>query len=213
MTEIFISYKTEDRKRVALLVAALREAGLDTWWDQDIPPGGRWRETITAHLDSATLCVVAWSRESTGPNGGFVQEEAEHAARRGTYVGVLIDAVTPPLGFATWQSIDLSKWNGRRSDPALGQFIAQVRARLENKAAEPAPGGTRRRPLARPLAIGGAALLLLAAGALLVYRLRPAPAAPPVTPTAFVNARLDTIGCSWLQIAKSRPPRAASGSR
>ena len=67
MAAIFVSYKNEDRTRVAHLVAALREAGLDVWWDQDIPAGGGWRETIAAQLDVAELCVVAWSDDSTGP--------------------------------------------------------------------------------------------------------------------------------------------------
>ena len=82
MSDIFISYKTEDRARVAPLVAALREAGLDVWWDQDIPAGGGWRHTIAEQLDIAKLCVVAWSGESTGPRGRFVLEEAERTAAR-----------------------------------------------------------------------------------------------------------------------------------
>ena len=72
MSDIFISYKTEDRPRVAPLVAAFREAGLDVWWDQDIPAGGGWRHTIAEQLDKAKLCVVAWSEELIGPRGRFV---------------------------------------------------------------------------------------------------------------------------------------------
>lgn len=201
MAEIFLSYKTEDRKRVAHLVAAMRAAGLDIWWDQDIPPGGGWRHTIAAQLDEATLCVVAWSHESTGPRGRFVLEEAERTAGRGAYLGVLIDPVQPPFGFAEWQSIDLSDWDGKAKGPLLDHFVAQVRARLEHKPIEAPPASARRRRLpVKPLAIG-LGVLLLAAAALLVYRLLPGPAAPAPTPTAFVNAKLGQAACSWLQIS------------
>jgi TIR domain len=213
MAAIFVSYKTEDRARVAHLVAALRAAGLDIWWDQDIPPGGGWRETIAAQLDAAALCVVAWSDQSAGPGGRFVCEEAERAARRGAYLGVLIDPVDPPFGFAEWQSIDLSQWNGKARDPLLDHFVAQVRARLESRPLEAPPAAARRRRLPAGKLAFGLGLLLLAAAAVLVYWLmagQSAPSAPP-SPTAFVNAKLGETACSWLQISSVAP--APGGER
>lgn len=206
MSDIFISYKTEDRKRVAHLVSALRDAGLDVWWDQDIPAGGGWRHTIAEHLDKATLCVVAWSEESTGPRGRFVLEEAERTAARNAYLGVLIDPVPLPFGFAEWQAIDLSEWNGRaKKHPLLDHFVTQVRARLEGGppvAPVRAAGTTQRRSRKGPLLIGGA-LLVLAAGGLAAWKL--VPGAAPQSPTAFVNARLNRSACSWLQITNVTP--------
>jgi hypothetical protein len=214
MAAIFVSYKMEDRPRVAHLVVALRAAGLDIWWDQDIPPGGGWRETIAAQLDEAVLCVCAWSHESTGPRGRFVREEAERAAGRGAYLGVLIDPVLPPFGFAEWQSIDLSGWNGKAKDPLLDHFVAQVRARLESRPIEAPPAAAPRRLPAGKLAFGLGALLL-AAAAILAYRLIPERAAPgpppPQSPTAFINAKLGETACSWLQISSVAP--AQGGER
>lgn len=206
MAEIFFSYKTEDRARIAPLVAALRAAGLDVWWDQDIPPGGGWRETIAAQLDSASLCVVAWSEGSTGPGGRFVREEAERAAARGAYLGVLIDPVMPPFGFAEWQAVNLGDWSGRKSDPLLAHFVEQVRARLENRPSAPdrPPPRRRRRIGALPLA-AGAALLVLGALLLAIFWGRSGTDAPPLSPTAFVNGKLATIACSWLQISSVSP--------
>jgi len=210
MADIFVSYKTEDRPRAAHLVAALRDAGLDVWWDQDIPAGGGWRETIAGELDEAALCVVAWSEASTGPGGRFVREEAERCAGRNAYLGVRIDPVTPPFGFAEWQAIDLSQWTGKRSDPLLAQFVDQVRARLADApttAVRPtAPVRRRRRGWAFPAA--AAALIVVAAlAALLMLR----GGEPAQSPTAFVNARLDATACSWLQIASVAP--AEGGER
>ncbi len=206
MSDIFISYKTEDRKRVAPLVAALRAAGLDVWWDQDIPAGGGWRHTIAQQLDVAKLCVVAWSEESIGPRGRFVLEEAERTAARNAYLGVLIDPVRLPFGFAEWQAIDLSDWNGKAGHPLLDHFVAQVRARLDNQPpADPPPaaaGGSRRRWPKWPLLIGGGMLLLAAAG-LLAWKL--VSGGTSESPTAFVNARLNGTACSWLQITNVTP--------
>ena len=205
LSDIFISYKTEDRKRVAHLVTALRKAGLDVWWDQDIPPGGGWRETIAAQLDKAKLCVVAWSAASTGAEGRFVREEAERSVARGAYQGVLIEDVQPPFGFAEWQSINLSGWNGRAKHPLLDHFVAQIRARLENQPLAPSaapPGTSGRRSLKKPLLIGGGMALVAALG-FAAWKLLPG--GPAESPTAFVNARLNRSACSWLQIANVTP--------
>jgi hypothetical protein len=207
MAQIFVSYKTEDRERVRHLVEALRAAGFDTWWDQDIPPGGGWRETIAGQLDSAELCIVAWSRASVGEGGRFVREEAERAAGRGAYLGVLIDPVMPPFGFAEWQAIDLSAWMGARPDPFVDHFIGAVRARLANAPPPPRPAAAsrpRRIPIGRIAAIAGVAVLLVAG--LAAWRMWPSAApAPALSTTVFVNDQIDDAQCAWLQIAGVTP--------
>ena len=39
MSDVFVSYKAEDRKRVQPLVAALQANGLSVWWDAQIGGG------------------------------------------------------------------------------------------------------------------------------------------------------------------------------
>ena len=46
MSDVFLSYKAEDRKRVRPLVAALEAEGLTVWWDAHIEAGAAWRQTI-----------------------------------------------------------------------------------------------------------------------------------------------------------------------
>ena len=44
MSDVFISYKAEDRRRIHPLVQALQSDGYSVWWDQHIRPatsGGR----------------------------------------------------------------------------------------------------------------------------------------------------------------------------
>jgi hypothetical protein len=70
--DVFVSYKREDRDRVAPLVDCLRSAGLHVWWDPDIPGGLTWRAQIVTHINMARCVVVVWSEASTSMAGGFV---------------------------------------------------------------------------------------------------------------------------------------------
>jgi hypothetical protein len=207
MSHVFISYKREDLGRVAPLVQALREGGIDTWWDQDIPPGGAWRDTIVEKLDSAALCIAVWSETSTGPAGRFVREEAERSARRAAYLGLLIDPVPPPFGFSEWQAVDLSDWDGNAGDPRLSHFVETVRAQLngapppvaEPRAAKPQPARAKPR---LPLVAGSLALAAAAGAALIWWAPWRSAAPPPATPTAFVSDRLAQADCTWASIGE-----------
>jgi hypothetical protein len=211
MADVFVSYKRDDQRLVAALVEAMRGAGIDVWWDQDIAAGSAWRETIAEELERAKLCLVAWSEASIGSGGRFVREEAERAAARGAYIGVLLDPVLPPFGFGEWQATDLSRWNGRGDDPRVEALIGLVQSRLSGSPAPAprrAPPGPRRDPRWRRPAAYGLALLaaLAAAGGVALWLRGGAPAAP--TPTAFVNGRSGDFPCTWVQISNVRPAGA-----
>ena len=176
MSELFVSYKREDAPRAAALVEALRSAGFSTFWDQDIPPGSNWQIALEKALDAAQLCIVVWSQHSVKPEGHFVREEARRAALRGAYLGVLVDAVLPPLGFGEWQAFDMASWDGAADHPLLLGLVRHIRARLDGgpvpdlpaaaappvSAAAPAP---RRPRKLRSALIAVAALVLLTAAA------------------------------------------------
>ncbi|HEY0325279.1 MAG TPA: toll/interleukin-1 receptor domain-containing protein [Allosphingosinicella sp.] len=210
MGHVFISYKREDQARVEPLVSALRDGGIDIWWDQDIPAGGAWRETLEQMLGTSQLCLVVWSERSIGPGGRFVREEAERSARRGAYLGVLIDEVLPPLGFGEWQALDLVGWNGAPSDRRMAGLVDAVRAKLAGEApprsAElprptSSPSPTRRRFPAAAVLLVGALVLAGSAGAWWLSR----PSAPAISPTDFVNAELSQMDCTWAEISGVPP--------
>jgi hypothetical protein len=138
MAHVMVSYKREDEPRVAVLVRALRANGLEVWWDQALPGGESWREHIQSAIDQAGCVVVVWSEGSTGPDGGFVRDEATRAKVRGILVPVAIDPVLPPLGFGELQAIDLKRWRGAAKDPFLLDLVAACRAKLEGKPVPPA---------------------------------------------------------------------------
>ena len=43
MSDVFLSYKSEDAARVAPVVCALQSAGLNVWWDRHLPGGENWQ--------------------------------------------------------------------------------------------------------------------------------------------------------------------------
>ena len=167
MSDVFVSYKAEDRARVRPLVAALEADGLTVWWDAQIQGGAAWRQSIQHELERAGCIVVVWSKRSVGPEGEFVHDEASLARKRGVYLPVRIDAVEPPLGFGQTQALALTGWKGERSDPRYQALLGAARGMIGGAArtgALPVPSD-RRRIDRRALIAGGGVLAAGAAGA------------------------------------------------
>jgi serine/threonine-protein kinase len=163
MSDVFVSYKAEDRARVQPLVDALEADGLSVWWDAHIGGGDEWRDTIARHLDDAACVIVVWSKRSTGPEGRFVRDEATRALRRGAYLAVKIDKVDPPLGFGESQALALVGWKGDRSDPRYSALLSAARSMV---GLDPPARGVDSKPRGidrRLLLAGGAAVVGAAA--------------------------------------------------
>ena len=165
MSDVFVSYKAEDKRRVKLLVDALEADGYSVWWDEQIGGGSAWRQAIETELNSAKCVVVAWSKRSTGPEGAFVQDEATRAQRRQVYVPVVIDKVHLPLGFGETQALPLTGWKGDRSDPRYQAVLAAVRRIAGDGEQTPATNPVQQTRLSRRAAIGGGAVTVVALGA------------------------------------------------
>ena len=190
VTDLFLSYKAEDRQRVAPLVAALESDGFSVWWDAHIGGGDDWRETILRHLEAARAVIVVWSRRSIGRGGHFVRDEATRALKRGAYFPILIDNVDPPLGFGEMQALDLGGWNGDRSDERYQAVLATLRKRFGIKAARAAPAPDRRSGISRRtvVASGTIAAVAAAAGAGTWFLLKPGrPRAESIAVLPFAN--------------------------
>ncbi len=154
MSDVFVSYKAEDRRRVRLLVEALEADGYSVWWDEQIGGGAPWRQAIEAELNAATCVIVAWSKRSVGPEGTFVQDEAARAQQRHVYVPVTIDKVHVPLGFGEMQALSLTGWKGDRSDARYQAVLAAVR-RIAGGTPAPVSQRVFRTRVSRRAIVGG----------------------------------------------------------
>lgn len=63
MSDIFLSYKSEDKAKAQTLAGALEQHGYSVWWDVVIPPGLTFDEVIEKELNAAK-CVVFSGRRS-----------------------------------------------------------------------------------------------------------------------------------------------------
>ena len=110
MSDIFLSYASEDREQAERLARALETQNLSVWWDRTILPDRPIDEVIEEAIAAARSMVVLWSNVSVGKN--WVLEQATDGRERGILIPVLIDEVQPPRGFRLLQTADLSDWDG-----------------------------------------------------------------------------------------------------
>ena len=124
MSDIFLSYKSEDIDRAKLFVAALEQHGYSVWWDRTIPPGKTFEEVINKSMSLAKCVIVLWSRRSVLSD--YVKEEAEEGKRKNILIPVLIDDVEIPYGFKRIEAAHLINWKGTLPDTEFDQLLKSV---------------------------------------------------------------------------------------
>jgi hypothetical protein len=198
MTDIFISYASEDQERVASIVQALRAADYSVWWDRDIEPGVDRKVAIAEHLAEAKLNLVAWSRAAADPVAGKdVIDEAEHSNGRGAYLGVMLDQVELPFGFGGHEAVDVAPFKGSANE--ITKVVAGVKKFMEEGQAilaplPPPPEYVPPSKMPLYLGIGAGVAVVLALIAYAVIRMT----AP--TTREIVETKLAGVPCSWLRV-------------
>jgi hypothetical protein len=143
LSDIFISYASQDRERILPIVHAREKTGWSIFWDRTIPPGKTWRQLIGSEIQSARCVVVVWTAASI--ESRWVQEEAEIGSRKGILIPVSLDDVEPPFGFGTIQSANLADWDGDPSLPPFGQLLEAVSSILGTSPADQSEQEARRK--------------------------------------------------------------------
>jgi len=151
MADIFVSYAREDRDWVASFSERLHEStGLEVWWDRSILPGEQFDEAIQRALDGVACVIVVWSKNSVASR--WVKTEAREAAGREILVPVMIEDVSLPLEFRSFQTADLSSWRGDLDDANFRELAEAVRAAIQ-RARQPQdrPASSASAPPGQPL--------------------------------------------------------------
>lgn len=194
MSDVFVSYKAEDRRRIRPLVEALQAEGFSVWWDEQIGGGSAWRQAIETELNAAKCVIVIWSTRSVGPDGTFVQDEATRAQQRHVYVPVLIDKVHLPLGFGETQALPLTGWKGDRSDARYEAVLSAVRRNVGGRKRASAAASLPQPRVDRRTAIAGGAVAAVAvagAGAWALLKPSSAEASGSIAVLPFANLSAD----------------------
>lgn len=170
MADIFISYASEERDRIAPLVAVLEQAGYSVWWDQHLRGGSVYSDEIEKELHDAKAVIVAWSEQSVAST--WVKDEAARASTQSKLIPICLDAVDLPIGFGQFHKIEFSSWNGAADAPEVQRLLESLAEVLDEAAVKQAPGASasgaaRARPtqrtglLASVIGLGIAAVVVL----------------------------------------------------
>jgi non-specific serine/threonine protein kinase len=127
MADIFLSYASEDRDRVAPLVAEIERLGISVWWDRRIGLGASFDREIERELDLANCIVVVWTANSI--ESDWVRNEAHEGLERNALVPVLLESVKPPLAFRRAQNADLTQ------PGALEELLGALQKRFPHESA------------------------------------------------------------------------------
>lgn len=125
MSDIFISYASEDREQVRPLARALEQKGWSVWWDRRIPVGRSYDEVIEEALDGSKSVVVVWTKTSV--KSQWVKNEAREGLRRRVLFPVmLLEEVKIPLEFRDVQAAQLMGWQPGREHHGFDQFVEDL---------------------------------------------------------------------------------------
>ena len=124
MSDIFLSYKSEDKAKAQIIAEALGRNGYSVWWDQVIPIGRTFDEIIEKELDASKCVVVLWSGKSV--KSKWVITEAGEGDSRRILIPVLIEKVKPPLAFRRMEAAELIDWDGTSDNEEFDLLLDSI---------------------------------------------------------------------------------------
>ncbi|MCZ4279923.1 toll/interleukin-1 receptor domain-containing protein [Kiloniella laminariae] len=127
---VFLSYSSRDRVKITGLKVFLEARGIASWWDQDIPTGGKWRETIAQKLETAACVLTFWTGESV--QSPAVIEEASRAQSQNKLVHARLDTAPLPYGFSETLYASLTDWDGfSPNHPGMRKLLQALHDKLD----------------------------------------------------------------------------------
>lgn len=136
MTQIFISYSRKDIVFIEQLVADLKFAGIDAWYDlSGLEGGARWSKEIEKAIRASEYVIVVLSPDSVASI--WVEEEILYARNlKRKIIPLLYKPCEIPLGFHTINFIDVRDgkyWqNYKEILRALGINVIKREEAIEN---------------------------------------------------------------------------------
>ena len=134
MTDVFISYKREERARCVAIYNALVDLKLSVWFDAHIEPGTDFDREIEREVRRARAVLVLWSELAA--DSDWIRAEARTGRQSERLVAARLDDCLPPLEFASVQTVDLFD----RPDFQAGEGWRQIAARIGRLVGRPGLG-------------------------------------------------------------------------
>jgi adenylate cyclase len=124
MSDVFISYARPTAAQARAVAQALRAAGHQVWFDEDLPAHRPYSDVIEERLRAAKAVVVIWSEAAA--KSEWVRSEANLAREEKKLVQLSVDGARLPMPFGQIQCPDLSHWSGDASAPGWQKVLASV---------------------------------------------------------------------------------------
>jgi formylglycine-generating enzyme required for sulfatase activity len=150
LSDIFISYKREERDKARQLADALEKQGWSIWWDPKLRAGEYFDDVIEQALDEAGCVIVLWSQSSV--KSRYVRDESAYALDCNKLVPVEIEEVRLPFRFRAIHTPQLIDWDGSDEFHAFKSLVDDIAAKLgkpiktKPKQAEPIAAKTDSQP-------------------------------------------------------------------
>lgn len=124
MTDVFISYKREERARCVAIYNALVDLKLSVWFDAHIEPGTDFDREIEREVRGASAVLVLWS--ALAADSDWIRAEARTGRQAERLVAARLDDCLPPLEFASVQAVDLFDVPDFQSGEGWRQIVTRI---------------------------------------------------------------------------------------
>lgn len=124
MTDVFISYKREERPRCVAIYNALVDLKLSVWFDAHIEPGTDFDREIEREVRGAKTVLVLWS--ALAADSDWIRAEARTGRQNERLVAARLDDCLPPLEFASVQAVDLFDRRDFQTGDGWRQIVARI---------------------------------------------------------------------------------------
>lgn len=128
MTDVFISYKQEERERMRPIANALREMRVEVWFDERLSPDKPFTEEIEEIVHSCKAQLVCWSPAAV--RSEWVRGEAEIGRQRQTLVQIMIEPCALPPPFNMIHAENMSAWTGAVDHVGWQKILASLGRKL-----------------------------------------------------------------------------------
>ena len=157
MTQVFISYSRKDISFIETLVADLKNAGLEVWYDvSHIAGGARWRSEIENALRNSEYVIVVLSPDSIASE--WVEREFLFSSNlRRKIIPVMYRLCEVPLNYVDLNYIDMQGENYSRNFKQLLKALSVEPSPTIQPASRAGGAGFRWKP--QYLLLGGGAVL------------------------------------------------------
>lgn len=134
---VFLSYAHEDRPAVELIRDALKQAGIEVWFDRnpsDLRAGDNFETRIKTNIDQCSLFVPIISRNTLTPRPRFFRLEWNRAQDRAELfpenwrfiIPVVIDD-TPPEAENVPEHIRKLHWERIKNGQCSAEFLSEIK--------------------------------------------------------------------------------------